>query len=154
MSLNDLIKRTLPLALMAVLSAGCESGPLKDIKIFEPKPEPVTEVTAESAAPPPITAEQRLAEGVKQYDDGVYKEAMQDLQMALDAGLTLKGDQLKAHKYLAFIHCASGREKRCREEFVKVLEINPKFELDPAEAGHPVWGRVFRSVKKSAAQKK
>ena len=56
---------------------------------------------------------------------------MQDLQMALDAGLTLKGDQLKAHKYLAFIHCASSREKRCREEFVKVLEINPKFELDP-----------------------
>ncbi|MDA1107929.1 MAG: TssQ family T6SS-associated lipoprotein [Proteobacteria bacterium] len=61
---------------------------------------------------------------------------------------------MKAHKYLAFIHCASSREKRCREEFAKALEINPKLELEPAEAGHPIWGRVFRSAKKGVSQKK
>lgn len=155
MSHNDLIKRAMPLALIGVLSAGCESGPLKDINIFERKPEPAAESAAPAAVvPPPITAEQRLAEGVKQYEDGAYKEAMQDLQAALDTGLTLKDDQVKAHKYLAFIHCASSREKRCREEFVKALEINPKLELEPAEAGHPVWGRVFRSAKKGVSQKK
>lgn len=149
------MKRTLPLALIAALNVGCQSGPLKDIKIFERKPASGAEGAAPGAeAAPPITAEQRLAKGVGLYEDGAYKEAMQDLQTALDTGLTQKDDQVKAHKYLAFIHCASSQEKRCREEFTKVLEINPKFELVPAEAGHPVWGRVFRSVKKGMSQKK
>ncbi|MBI2295732.1 MAG: TssQ family T6SS-associated lipoprotein [Betaproteobacteria bacterium] len=68
------------------------------------------------------------------------------LQSALDAGLG-KSDQVKAHKHLAFIHCSSGREPRCRDEFRKALAADPGFDLDPAEAGHPTWGPVFRSVK-------
>ena len=58
-----------------------------------------------------------------------------------------RSEQVTAHKYLAFIHCTSGREKQCRDEFRKVLDIDPALELEPAEAGHPVWGPVFRSVK-------
>ena len=150
-SKHDFARRALPLALITVLSAGCESGPLKGIKIFEEKP---PSAIVESVAPAPISPEQWLVEGVRQYEDGAHKEAMQNLQTALDNGLTLESDQVKAHKYLAFIHCASAREKQCREEFIKILEIYPKFELDPAEAGHPVWKRVFRSTKKGLTQKK
>ena len=47
----------------------------------------------------------------------------------------------------AFIHCAAGRQAQCREEFRRALEIDPQLELTPAEAGHPGWGPVFRSVK-------
>ena len=87
-----------------------------------------------------------LAAGIQNYDNGKYDDAAKALQSALDLGLD-KGEQVKAHKYLAFIHCASGREKQCRDEFRKALDIDPSLELKPAEAGHPIWGPVFRSVK-------
>lgn len=94
----------------------------------------------------PSKGEPVLATGVQNYEDGKYDEASKALQSALDLGLK-KGDQVRAHKYLAFIHCASAREKQCRDEFKKALDIDPSFELKPAEAGHPIWGPVFRSVK-------
>ena len=98
-------------------------------------------------------AEQQLSSGVKNYEDGDYKSSMEDLQKALETGLSNKTDQVRAHKYLAFIHCMSAREKQCRDEFKKALEIDPAFDLKPAEAGHPLWGPVFRSVKGKPATK-
>jgi Tfp pilus assembly protein PilF len=92
-------------------------------------------------------AEQDLASGVSQYDDGNYNESAQQLQASLDEGLSAKSDQVKAHKYLAFIHCVSGREAQCRNEFRAALKIDPSFNLAASEAGHPIWGPVFRSVK-------
>lgn len=87
-----------------------------------------------------------LSSGVTEYEEGKYAEAVKNLQGALDLGLTTP-EQIKAHKYLAFIHCISGKERQCREEFKKTLEIDPAMELEPAEAGHPIWGPVFKSVK-------
>ena len=92
-------------------------------------------------------AEQKFSSGVKSYEEGDYKTSMEALQDALDIGLSSKDEQVTAYKYLAFIHCVSGREKQCRDGFRKALEIDPNFDLKPAEAGHPVWGPVFRSVK-------
>jgi Tfp pilus assembly protein PilF len=94
----------------------------------------------------PNKAEQNLNTGIKLYEDGTYADAAKNLQSALDGGLD-KVDQVKAHKYLAFIDCVSDHEKLCREEFAKALAIDPGFTLKPAEAGHPIWGPVFVSVK-------
>lgn len=105
--------------------AGCASGPMK---VFESK------------------ANQSLSAGVDAYNEGKYPDAVKNLQSALDQGLSA-GDQVKAHKYLAFTHCVSGKERLCREEFRKALDINPKLELEPAEVEHPIWGRVFREAK-------
>jgi hypothetical protein len=52
-----------------------------------------------------------------------------------------------AHKHLAFIHCSWNQERECRDEFRKALAVDPTLELAPAEAGHPVWGPIFRSLK-------
>jgi len=30
--------------------------------------------------------------------------------------------------------------------------LNPSFDLTPAEAGHPVWGPVFRSAKSKVSK--
>ncbi len=119
-------------AVVLVLT-GCQTGPLKDVSL----PRPFQS-----------KAEQALSDGIKEYEDGDYKDAQASLRSALDHGLTSKVDQVKAHKYLAFIHCASNREKQCREEFRKTLDIDPAFDLTPAESGHPIWGPVFRSVKR------
>lgn len=92
-------------------------------------------------------AEQEMNLGIHNYEDGNYKIAAGNLQNALDGGLTSLADQLVAHKYLAFIYCVSGEKLACRGEFKRILKIDPKFQLTPAEAGHPLWGPVFRAVK-------
>jgi Tfp pilus assembly protein PilF len=92
-------------------------------------------------------AEKQLDNGVNRYEEGDYKSSLTSLQSALDMGLKIKDEQVRAHKYLAFIYCISEREKLCRDEFKKAFEIDSNFDLQPAEAGHPVWGPVFRSVK-------
>lgn len=95
----------------------------------------------------PRKAEQDLSLGIRAYEDGDYKNSARLLQSALSAGLFLNSDKVAAHKYLAFMHCAQSREKACRDEFRKALELNPGFELTPAESGHPAWGPVFKSLK-------
>jgi Tfp pilus assembly protein PilF len=92
-------------------------------------------------------ADQKLNYGVLSYEEGNYQASMMALQGVLEAGLSSNADRVRAYKYLAFIHCVSSREKMCRNYFRKALEIDPHFDLEPAEAGHPIWGPVFRSVK-------
>ena len=91
------------------------------------------------------TGQVALAEGVNRYEDGDYAAAEESLQKALEHGLE-PGDQVVAYKHLAFIHCATGRMQECRAQFQLALRANPATELDPAEAGHPAWGPVFRSL--------
>ena len=91
--------------------------------------------------------EKRLLAGLKQYEDGNLKQAQTEIQGALAAGLSYDADKVMAHKYLAFIDCASGRERECREQFAAALALDPRLELTRAEAGHPMWGPVFASVK-------
>ena len=121
-------------ALLAAMLAGCESAPIKGIQ------EGISGLFQGNKGEP------ALKNGIRQYEEGNYSEASRLLQSSLDQGLS-SPDQVRAHKYLAFIHCVSGRDSRCRESFRAALEINPSFELSAAEAGHPIWGPVFRSVK-------
>ena len=72
--------------------------------------------------------------------------ATQALRDALRVGLG-PGGQILAHKHLAFAYCVTNREKQCRSEFRSALSIDPNFELEPAEAGHPLWGPIYREVK-------
>ena len=92
-------------------------------------------------------AEQDFALGIKAYENGRYKEAQQSLRSALDGGLGSKADQVTANKTLAFIACSSRQQDTCKTYFRRALSIDPKFDLAPTEAGHPMWGAVFRSVK-------
>ena len=98
-------------------------------------------------------AEEDLKQAIKIYEDGDYPTAIIILQHALQNGLRNKSDQARVYKYLAFIHCVSDREKQCRDSFRRAFEIDPAFSLQPAEAGHPVWGPVFRSVQSSSPTK-
>ena len=91
--------------------------------------------------------EKELEFGIKAYEDGEYPYAARLLQASLDAGLRGVSNRTRAHKYLAFIHCASARMQQCRDEFNKALGIDPSFALREDEAGHPIWGPVFRSLK-------
>ena len=134
-SVRFVLAKILTMAACLVLLAGCASGTASGI------PNPF------AALFPGSKAEQALSAGVRQFEEGEYAKATQSLQSALDLGLAGDSDRIKAHKYLAFIHCVSGRQRTCRDEFGKALEINPSMELEPSERGHPIWGPQFRSAK-------
>lgn len=128
-----------------------ESSAQKKVDVPAPrKPEPVEK----PALPVVNKAEQELGMGIHHYEEGDYKKAAGYFQNALDGGLASGVDRIAAHKYLAFIYCISGEKLACRGEFKQVLRLNPKFNLTPAEAGHPLWGPVFRAVKNEVAGKK
>jgi Tfp pilus assembly protein PilF len=149
---------TTTIALLALACAACQSPPASQsadaptsASEVTPAPTPPPPPPA-PVVPPPPTAEQQLDRGVKSYEDGEYKTATQELQSALELGLAAPTDRARAHKYLAFMVCVTGREKACRDEFRMALQADPDFALAPAEAGHPVWGRVVRSVKAELAK--
>lgn len=125
----------------ALLLVGCQSEPMRafkaDLQLMTSEVKGLFGSNKGDAA---------LAAGLRLYEDGNYGEAAKQLQSAISQGLS-SANRVNAHKHLAFIHCASGRTGPCREEFRKALAIDPSLQLSAAEAGHPTWGPVFRSVK-------
>ena len=87
-----------------------------------------------------------LGEGLRQYEDGDTPGGGQILRPR-STGPERKR-RATAHKHLAFIHCARGRERQCREEFRRRWRA-ARPQLDAAEAGHPVWGRSSFAVKRA-----
>lgn len=126
-------KATVLLAAVMLL-AGCDTAPVKEVR------------DTFSGMFQASKGEADLKAGLRSYENGNYNESLKQLQSALDLGLPKSG-QLQAYKHLAFIHCASGRQGPCRNEFRKALTIDPAFDLAPAEAGHPLWGPVFAKEK-------
>jgi hypothetical protein len=91
-------------------------------------------------------AERALLDGQRAYDDGQYAAAEPALQRALQAGLASPRDRARAHKLIAFITCSSQRVAECEAAFRAARAADPAFVLERAEAGHPLWGPVYRRV--------
>jgi hypothetical protein len=111
-------------------------------EIEKPKPEP----PAPKPAAKPEIKHSQLQIGIEAYDNGRHRDASKSLRAALASGLATS-EQVEAYKYLAFIECSANRRTPCREHFRRALALDPTLELTPAEAGHPVWGPIFRSLK-------
>lgn len=141
--------------LLALLLAACASQPAPKPAPAESRPPEVKKAPPAPVAPPPAPgkAQVELAGGIANYEDGAYRQAERQLQNALSLGLESGAEQAKAHKYLAFIHCVDGRKKQCAAEFSKAFAADRNFDLTPAEAGHPIWGPVFRSQKAAFLKK-
>lgn len=129
--------RLIRLALVTALLSAC--APLQEVA--KPPAPQVTEAQLREKA------WLNFAAGLRQYEAGSYDDALKNLTASLDHGVLPRSEQATARKHLAFIHCVSGRDQQCREEFRKAMEIDPKFELNSAEAGHPVWGPVYSNVR-------
>ena len=110
--------------------------------------------TAPPPAPPPgglaelmeRPGERSLIEGIRAYDDGQYAQAEAALRKALAASLASPRDRASAHKLLAFITCTSARLAECEAAFRAARAADPSFALNRSEAGHPLWGPVYRKV--------
>jgi hypothetical protein len=129
----------LPALLASLLLAACATQPPAP----PPPPPPAPVGLAELMERP---AERALVEGIRLYDNGQYPAAEDALRRALAAGLASPRDQASAHKLIAFITCTSAREADCEAAFRAARAADPAFELGRAEAGHPMWGPVYRRV--------
>jgi len=152
-------------AAILVTVAGCTAQQLRDFQarfatatdaetLAEQQPEKLGQCTPEpqakaSSLPSFTPAQRALTMGVWMYEDGDYVGAESYLKTALSLDVA-DAERVRAHKYLAFILCAERRQQECRREFREALAIDPKFQLTPAEQGHPSWGPVFRALKPAA----
>ena len=119
---------------VAVLSACAQapvSKPLDPVGLMD-----VTERPAEKA----------LLAGIRSYDDGQYADAERFFNSALNAGLVSGKDRAAAQKHLAFIYCTSRREALCEAAFRAARAAYPAFVLSKSEAGHPLWGPVYKRL--------
>ncbi|CAD5372094.1 conserved exported hypothetical protein [Rubrivivax sp. A210] len=91
-------------------------------------------------------AERALYEGMRAYDDGQYPAAEKSLRRALGEGLASPRDRANAYKLIAFIACTSERLGECEAAFMAARTVYPAFVLSRSEAGHPLWGPVYRRV--------
>ena len=132
--MNTLLRLAMPLLAAALLAAGC--------------------ATPAPTAPPPTglaevmerPAERTLLDGIRAYDDGQYAQAEKSLRKALADGLQSTRDRATAHKLLAFITCTSERLADCQQQFRDARAADAAFALSRSEAGHPVWGPVYKSL--------
>ncbi len=92
------------------------------------------------------SAERALFDALRAYDDGQYGAAELALRKALSEGLSSARDRATAHKLLAFISCTSERIPACESAFRAARAADASFALSRPEAGHPVWGPVYRRV--------
>ena len=135
-------------AAMAGVVTGCATAPPA------PPPQPSPDVSVPTApqakAPPAATvltpAESTFSQGVKAYQAAQYTVAETQLKNALQLGLTVPGQAATAHKHLAFIYCTSRREALCAAAFKAARAADPSFALTKSEAGHPMWGPVYRKA--------
>ncbi|HEY0877332.1 MAG TPA: TssQ family T6SS-associated lipoprotein [Zeimonas sp.] len=124
-----LLSALVPLAIL--LLAGCVQPPAAPVGLTEVAERP---------------AEKALLAGIRAYDDGQYVEAEKQLDSALAAGLGSPRDRAAAHKHLAFIYCTSNRQADCERAFRAAKQVDRGFTLSKSEAGHPLWGPVYKRL--------
>lgn len=98
-------------------------------------------------------AEQQLAEADALYKQGDYNAAIKRLQSAPNIWNDAQDVRIRGHKLLAFSYCVTNQRALCRQQFGRILDISPSFELSPAEAGHPIWGGEFKQAKRQQGGK-
>lgn len=118
-------------ALFAALAVGCAQAPQAPAGLMDVAERP---------------AERALLAGLRAYDDALYAQAEAQFRQSLEAGLAAPKDRAAAHKHLAFIYCSSQRISDCEAAFRAARAADPAFALTRSEAGHPVWGPVYKRV--------
>jgi len=113
--------------------------------------------TSPPPSPPPAAAPEpqvsplqaQLADGIRLFDLGEFYAAAGRLRNLPNLKSAPVDTQTTALKYLAFSYCVTNRRTLCQEQFEAALKLDPKFDLAPAERGHPIWKVVFERAKAS-----
>lgn len=132
-----------------------------DEQVKKAEPTPAVVETPPAPPPPPVeTPEQIAAKAARAaadaeydaifglYNDGDYRGEIKRFTTAEESLKPYKDLELKGLKYTAFSYCLLGRQVQCRQQFEKAIKLDPSFDLEKGEKDHPLWGPVFKRVKK------
>lgn len=157
---------TLPSLLLAVMAAtlvaGCAAPPPAAKSSYPPAappapaPRPAPTPPPAPAPPPaapvvrePSASEKALAAALETFDRGDYPAAIRQLTpLGGDTALD-KESQLRALRSLAFAQCLTRAVVPCRQTFERAFRLDNRFDLAPAERGHPIWGPQFERARKA-----
>ncbi|PFH29908.1 MULTISPECIES: TssQ family T6SS-associated lipoprotein [Burkholderia] len=104
-----------------------------------------------STSPTQSAARGALDSARAAYGAGDYGRTIAILSRTKEIDGADTDTQVAAHKLLAFSYCVTNRITQCRAEFSKILDLNPRFDLSPAEKGHPIWGPAFEFARRRHA---
>ena len=93
-------------------------------------------------------ANDTLAKASQMYDVGNFDGVINTLNGSKEIPQASPRVQVQAHKLLAFVYGVTGKASQCYIEFAKALDIDPSFQLSPAEKSHPTWGRMYELARK------
>jgi hypothetical protein len=129
-----------------------ETAPTQPVEVQPaPPPQPV-ETPEQIAAKAARAAAQAEFDAIfTLYTDGDYRGETKRFATAEETLKPYKDLELDGLKYTAFSYCLLGRQAQCRQQFEKAVKIDPSFDLKEGEKGHPLWGPVFKRVKKKEA---
>ncbi len=118
----------------------------------------VKPLVAPPVAPPvvqsePSANEKALASALATFERGEYSLAIRQLTPLTADDALGPVDRLVALKTLAFSQCLSRALTSCRRSFEHAFRLDDKFELGPAEQGHPVWGPQYERARKNVLRK-
>lgn len=89
-----------------------------------------------------------LQMGQRHYKERKYEAALSYLTLVaqrLDAAVP---DRVQACKLLAFSYALLKRPEEARQAFLSALKIDPRFALDKAEYGNPVWTPLYEQAQR------
>ncbi|WP_175176061.1 TssQ family T6SS-associated lipoprotein [Achromobacter pestifer] len=86
------------------------------------------------------------------YGAGRYGEVIRSVATSDALATSTKAVRIEAYKLQAFSYCVSRYTQLCEDSFVRILALDPTFELAPNEAGHPSWGPVFQRARAQATK--
>lgn len=149
-------------AIVLVVLVGCETpAPVAEsapaVQEIEPQPQPAPPPPVEPAPPPvPSPGERALTDGIVLYDAGDFNGAIKRLLGAKEIWTdsttsAATATKVAARKYVAFSYCVTKRRTLCRQQFVDAFKLDPRFDLQPTEKTHPVWGVEFERARKQAS---
>jgi hypothetical protein len=115
----------LPLLATAALAAGCAS----------------------SHNPAGQQAQQALRQVRDQYMAGDYGDVIRTVATSDQFADAPQATLVEALKLQAFSYCLTRYTQLCEDDFVRILRMDPSFQLAPNEAGHPLWGPAFQHAR-------
>lgn len=155
---------------ISLLLAACATPPPATVNY--PAPVPVAPPsTARPPSPAPIPApplvpvapsaqmidtsanDRALVAAIAVYDRGDYAQAARLLTPLVNDGALGAEQQLRALKTLAFSQCSTNATTACQQSFERAFRTDPRFDLAPAERGHPIWGPRFERARKAVIGK-
>lgn len=108
--------------------------------------------TLQPEAPPTAEALDKLQQVRDQYSAGRYGEVIRGVATSDALASSSKAVRIEAYKLQAFSYCVTQYTQLCEDSFVRILSLDPTFELAANEAGHPAWGPAFQRARAQAAK--